>query len=113
MLPNFIGTEYLTTPLSPKDYQTRIEKAQRLMAEQKIDGLLLTGGTNLLYFTNVRWGRSERTRSRPVPEGNSYVLTTEKNRMPIFLDYLSSSRSLEGVSSAREIGVEMAPTMIP
>jgi Xaa-Pro dipeptidase len=48
-------------PLTPMDYELRLEKAKRLMKENDIDGLLLTGSTNLLYFTNVRWGRSERT----------------------------------------------------
>lgn len=48
-------------PLTPKDYEMRSEKAKRLMSQHGIDGLLLTGSTNLSYFTNVRWGRSERT----------------------------------------------------
>lgn len=48
-------------PLTPQDYDLRLEKARLLMKENDIDGLLLTGSTNLLYFTNVRWGRSERT----------------------------------------------------
>jgi Xaa-Pro dipeptidase len=48
-------------PLSPEDYEARVAKAQKLMADHKIDGLLLTGGANLVYFTTVRWGVSERT----------------------------------------------------
>lgn len=48
-------------PLGPEDYALRVEKAQKIMADRKIDGLLLTGGTNLVYFTTVRWGVSERT----------------------------------------------------
>jgi Xaa-Pro dipeptidase len=32
----------------------------RLMAEQKIDAVLLAGGTSTVYFTNVRWWLSER-----------------------------------------------------
>lgn len=48
-------------PLSPEDYEARVAKAQKLMADHKIDGLLLTGGVNLVYFTTVRWGVSERT----------------------------------------------------
>jgi len=57
-LENMIkGVETLTS----KDYEMRLEKAKRLMSKHGIDGLLLTGSTNLTYFTNVRWGRSERT----------------------------------------------------
>jgi Xaa-Pro dipeptidase len=47
--------------LGPEDYALRVHKAQTIMADHKIDGLLLTGGTNLVYFTTVRWGVSERT----------------------------------------------------
>jgi Xaa-Pro dipeptidase len=48
-------------PLTSEDYAARLEKAKRLLAEHKIDALFLSGSVNLLYFTNVRWGRSERT----------------------------------------------------
>ena len=49
------------SPLAPEDYDARMEKARRLMAENGIDGLFLTGSTNLRYFTNIQWGRTERT----------------------------------------------------
>ena len=48
-------------PLTPEDYKMRLARSKRLMAENNIDGLLLTGSTDLVYFTNVQWGRSERT----------------------------------------------------
>ena len=48
-------------PLGPDDYEARLDKARRLMTENKIDALLLTGGINLTYFTTVSWGTSERT----------------------------------------------------
>jgi Xaa-Pro dipeptidase len=48
-------------PLGPEDYEARRLKAARLMADRKIDALLLTGGVNLAYFTTVSWGTSERT----------------------------------------------------
>jgi Xaa-Pro dipeptidase len=48
-------------PLGPEDYESRREKARRLMAEHKMDGLFLSGGANLVYFTSVNWGASERT----------------------------------------------------
>ncbi len=48
-------------PLTPEDYAARVEKAKRFMAEHKVDALFLSGSVNLLYFTNVQWGRSERT----------------------------------------------------
>lgn len=48
-------------PLGPEDYDARLERARALMADHKIDGLYLPGGTDLAYFTTVSWGTSERT----------------------------------------------------
>jgi Xaa-Pro dipeptidase len=48
-------------PLTPGDYAARVEKARRLIAENKMDALFIEGGTNLVYFTKVNWWRSERT----------------------------------------------------
>jgi Xaa-Pro dipeptidase len=48
-------------PLTADDYAARLGKARRIMAENKLDGLFLEGGTNLQYFTKVNWWRSERT----------------------------------------------------
>jgi len=47
-------------PITLDERRARIEKAQRLMADHKIDAILLVGGTSLLYFTGMRWGNSER-----------------------------------------------------
>jgi Xaa-Pro dipeptidase len=47
-------------PLTHEDYLMRIEQVKRLLHEFNMDGLLLTGGTNLQYFVNVSWWRSER-----------------------------------------------------
>jgi Xaa-Pro dipeptidase len=54
----------------------RIEKARRLMREQRMDALLLTGGTSLLYFTNIRWGLSERMLSVVIPvQGQAFLVS--------------------------------------
>lgn len=47
-------------PITSDERRARIEKARRLMAQEKIDALILTGGTSLVYFTNIRWGGGER-----------------------------------------------------
>jgi Xaa-Pro dipeptidase len=57
-LQNMVGD---VKPLTADDYAARLEKATRIMADNKLDGLLLEGGTNLQYFTKVNWWRSERT----------------------------------------------------
>ncbi len=49
-----------TTPIGMEEYQARIDKAQRLMAEQGLAALYLHAGTSLYYFTGTRWNSSER-----------------------------------------------------
>jgi len=64
------GLESMTAgvqPISRGERQSRIQKAQRLMAEKGIDALYLDGGTGLEYFTGVRWGRSERMLAAVIP----------------------------------------------
>ena len=47
-------------PIAGDERKARIEKAQRLMAEQRVGAIFLEGGSSLFYFTGVRWGLSER-----------------------------------------------------
>jgi Xaa-Pro dipeptidase len=54
-------------PISNDERRARIEKARRLMADHKIDAILLTGGTSLVYFTNIRWGGGERLFACVIP----------------------------------------------
>src|SRR5689334_16633933 len=43
-------------PITNDERKARLERARALMAEEKLDAILLTGGTSLLYFTGMRWG---------------------------------------------------------
>jgi Xaa-Pro dipeptidase len=54
-------------PITNDERRARIEKARRLMAELKIGALVLTGGTSLQYFTNIRWSGGERLFACVVP----------------------------------------------
>jgi Xaa-Pro dipeptidase len=47
-------------PITADERRARVEKARRLMAQQKIDAMMLTQGTSLTYFTGIRWGGGER-----------------------------------------------------
>src|SRR5471032_320398 len=49
----------MAKPITVEERRGRLEKARRLMAEQKMDAMILAGGTSLLYFTGIRWGNSE------------------------------------------------------
>jgi Xaa-Pro dipeptidase len=55
------------TPITNAERRARIEKARQLMAGHKIDALMLTQGTSLVYFTNIRWGGGERLTACVVP----------------------------------------------
>ena len=64
------------TPITAQERRARLEKARRLMAEQKIDAVVLTGGTSLNYFTGIRWGNSERLFAVVIPRtGTPYIVT--------------------------------------
>ncbi len=47
-------------PAPQGEIPARLARAQRLMREQGIDALYLHGGTNLYYFSGLRWWASER-----------------------------------------------------
>jgi len=57
----------LAKPITADERRARLEKARRLMTEQKIDAIILAGGTSLNYFTGIRWGNSERMFAVVIP----------------------------------------------
>jgi Xaa-Pro dipeptidase len=62
-------------PISVDERRARIERARKLMGEQKIDAIILAGGTSLTYFTGIRWGNSERLFAVVIPrEGSPYLV---------------------------------------
>jgi Xaa-Pro aminopeptidase len=62
-------------PISVEQRQARIERARALLAAEALDGLFLTGGTSLRYFTGISWGLSERLLALILPrEGRAFVV---------------------------------------
>jgi Xaa-Pro dipeptidase len=47
-------------PISDDERLARMEKARRLMAANKIEAMVIEGGSGLAYFTDVNWWLSER-----------------------------------------------------
>ncbi|HQR18405.1 MAG TPA: Xaa-Pro peptidase family protein [Gemmatimonadales bacterium] len=47
-------------PISAGERAQRVERARQLMAQTGIQAVIMEPGTNLSYFTGVRWGQSER-----------------------------------------------------
>ncbi len=63
------------TPITVAERRGRIDKARRLMAENDVGALMMTGGTSLVYFANIRWRLSERLLSIVIPaSGRSFVV---------------------------------------
>ena len=63
------------TPITKAERTQRWERAQHLMADGKLDAIMLIGGTSLVYFTNIRWWLSERLFAWILPaKGNAFYV---------------------------------------
>lgn len=51
---------HLVQPLDKEEFEKRIKKACQLMKSKNVQALYLHAGTNLYYFTGMRWNSSER-----------------------------------------------------
>jgi Xaa-Pro dipeptidase len=54
-------------PISDDERKARIEKAQRLMRQSKIEAIYIEPGSSMFYFTGMRWGLSERMFAVVIP----------------------------------------------
>lgn len=63
-------------PITDAEREARLRKAQKLMAEHKIDAIFMGGGTSLDYFTGIRWWVSERTTGMLLPKSGDPVFIT-------------------------------------
>lgn len=62
-------------PITAEERAGRVERAKRLMRENGLDALYLTGGTSMVYFSNIRWGGSERLFAVVIPvQGEAFVV---------------------------------------
>jgi Xaa-Pro dipeptidase len=72
-LPNLAAR---AVPIGKPERMARIAKAKELMAANDIGALLIEPGSSLIYFTGVRWSRSERlTAAVLTREGEVAVVT--------------------------------------
>ena len=63
-------------PIGVDERRARIARAQRLMQQQGIVALLLEAGSALIYFTGVRWWRSERFTGALIPASGEIAFVT-------------------------------------
>jgi Xaa-Pro dipeptidase len=56
-LPRRIGE---AVPITLAEREQRLERARKLLTENKLGAIVITTGTSLRYFTGLAWGQSER-----------------------------------------------------
>ncbi len=62
-------------PITSEERAGRVEKAKELMRGSDLDAVMLTGGTSMVYFTNVSWGGGERLFTVVIPvSGDAFVV---------------------------------------
>ena len=54
-------------PITDDERRARMEKARRLMRENRLGAIVLEGGSSLYYFTGTRWPPSDRTFALVLP----------------------------------------------
>ena len=59
------------TPISLAEREHRLERARELLAQYRIDALVICSGTSLAYFTGLHWGQSERLFAWVLPQHGS------------------------------------------
>jgi Xaa-Pro dipeptidase len=64
---NFSSLSADTKPISKAERESRIDKAQQLLAKNNMAALVLDCGTSMEYFTGVSWWASERTMVAIIP----------------------------------------------
>ena len=79
------STVHLVQPIQKEEFQQRIEKACQLMQEQNVPALYLHAGTNLFYFTGMKWSSSERMVGALLfPNGTLIYIAPEFEKGTIF-----------------------------
>ena len=64
---DFKSMTEIAQPITPNERKQRLSKAQELMQDQDIEALVLEAGSALIYFTGVKWRRSERFTGAVIP----------------------------------------------
>ncbi len=54
-------------PISMDERNARIEKARKLMRDNRMDAIFIEPGTTMSYYTGMRWGTSERMFAMVIP----------------------------------------------
>jgi Xaa-Pro dipeptidase len=62
-------------PITFQERESRLDRARALMRDNRMDAVAMAGGTSLDYFTDIRWGNSERLFCFVLPrKGNPFYV---------------------------------------
>jgi Xaa-Pro dipeptidase len=66
----------LAKPITVEERRGRIERARQLMAQNKLDAIVIAPGTSLVYFSDIHWWPSERFFAMVLPaKGNPFYVS--------------------------------------
>ncbi|WP_055442783.1 M24 family metallopeptidase [Lacinutrix himadriensis] len=89
-------TAHLVQPIQKEEFQQRMDKACILMQEQNVPALYLHAGTNLFYFTGMKWSASERMVGALLfPNGKLIYIAPEFEKGTIF-DFMLIEGDVKG-----------------
>jgi Xaa-Pro dipeptidase len=76
-------------PITDDERRARIDKAQRLMRENKLGAIVLEGGSSMYYFSGTRWNAGERTSVLVIPAKGEFAWVTGEKQAQNFLPLCS------------------------
>lgn len=75
-------------PIQKEEFAQRVQRANQLMAEQNVVATYVHSGTNLFYFTGMRWNASERLVGALIlPDGKIHYIAPQFEKGTI-LDFM-------------------------
>ncbi len=93
-------------PIGRDERAARIARAQALMAANNIDAIVVEPGASLVYFTGIRWWRSERLTAAVIPASGDPVIVTP------FFERPSVAESLGIPADIRTWNEDESPTKL-
>jgi Xaa-Pro dipeptidase len=83
------GSLALPPPISRDERIRRIEKAQSLMRGAGLRAVLVEAGSSLVYFTGIKWWRSERLTAAVIPADGAPLVVTPAFEEPSIRESLA------------------------
>ena len=81
-------------PIDVDERLQRVAKAQQLMKDNNVKALILEAGSALIYFTGVRWRRSERFTGAVIPADGDIAFVTPYFEEPSVRESMTFGRDV-------------------